>query len=206
MTRLDFVRSALSLASIMLMGALFVGHAGAQDVDAKGDKELKSLTQRIDKSAADRDAGRVTARIVDEWKGTPAKFDAKGAPRVLTAQDVQNLRAKGLGFGEISILLALTAKQSGATTAAAPAKSLDQILAMRQAHEGWGKIAKDLGYKNLGSVISSVKATEKSVTRVALERREKVEKPSKMDRPEKMEKPEKPEKMERPERPEKPGR
>ena len=202
MTRLGLVRSTLSLASIMLMGALFVGHAGAQGVDAKGDKELTSLTQRIDKSAGDREAGRVTARIVDERKGTLVKFDASSAPRALTAKDVQNLRAKGLGFGEISILLALTAKQPDAATA----KSLDQILAMRQAHEGWGKIAKDLGYKNLGSVVSSVKATEKSVTRVAMEHREKAEKPSKMDRPEKPEKLEKPEKMERPERPEKPGR
>jgi hypothetical protein len=181
----------LSLGSIVLMLAFIVGQATAQDVDAKGDKELGRLAQGIDKSAADRDGGRVTSRIVDEWKGT--KF---------TAQDVQNLRAKGLGYGEISILLALTAKQPNSATA----KSLDQILAMRQAHEGWGKIAKDLGYKSLGSVISSVKATEKSVTRVAMEHREKAEKPSKMDRPEKPEKIEKMEKPEKPERPEKPGR
>ncbi len=178
----------LALGSVVLMLALIVGQAAAQDVDAKGDKELARLAQGIDQSAADRDGGRVTSRIVDEWKGT--KF---------TAQDVQNLRAKGLGYGEISILLALTAKQPNSATA----KSLNDIVAMRRAGEGWGKLARDLGYKNLGSVISSVKATEKSVTRVAMEHREKAEKKEKM---EKMDKPEKPARPEKPERPEKPGR
>ncbi len=184
----------LSLGSIVLMLALIVGQAAAQDVYAKGDKELGSLTQRIDKTAADRDAGRVTSRIVDEWKGTTLKFDAAGAPRALTAQDVQNLRAKRLGSGEISILFALTAKQPNSTTA----KSLNDILAMRRAGEGWGKLARDLGYKNLGSVIKSVKATEKSVTRVAMERNEKVEKKEKMEKMDTPEKPARPENSERP--------
>ncbi len=193
MTKLNIFRPVLSVVSSVLLTALIVAPVAAQDVDAKGDKELTRLAKGIDKSAADRDAGRVTSRIVDEWKGTTFKFDAGGAPRALTAQDVQNLRAKGLGYGEISILLALTAKQPNAATA----KSLDQILAMRQAHEGWGKIAKDLGYKSLGAVVSSVKASEKALGRVAMERSEK---------PGTREKMEKPEKMEKMERPEKPGR
>lgn len=193
MTKLNIFRSVLSVVSSVLLGALIVAPAAAQNVDAKGDKELTRLNQRIDKTAAEGEAGRVTARIVDEWKGTTFTFDAGGTPRTLTAQDVQNLRAKRLGYGEISILLALTAKQPDPATA----KSMNEILAMRQAGEGWGKLAKDLGYKNLGSVVRSVQATEKSVTRVAIERSEK------MDKPEKMEKPARPEK---PERPEKPGR
>ena len=158
----------LSLGSIVLMLALIVSQAAAQDVDAKGDKEL----------GTDSDAGRVTSRIVDEWKGTTFKFDANSTPSALTAQDVQNLRAKRLGYGEISILLALTAKQPDSATA----KSLNDILAMRQAGEGWGKLARDLGYKSLGSVIKSVKATEKSVTRVAMERGERAEKKEKMEK------------------------
>src|SRR5216684_3777242 len=134
MTKLNIFRPVLAVVSSVLLTALIVAPAAAQDMDTKGDKELTRLAKGIDKSAADRDAGRVTSRIVDEWKGTTFKFDASGAPRALTAQDVQNLRAKRLGYGEISTLLALTAKQPNA------AKSLDQILAMRQAHEGWGKI------------------------------------------------------------------
>ena len=191
MTKRSIVGSALSLASIALMIGLVAGPAAAQDVDAKGDKELTQLTQKIDKSAADRDGSRVTSKIVDEWKGTKFKFDANSAPRELTAQDVRDLRAKKLGYGEISILLALTAKQPNAATA----KSLNEILAMRQSGEGgsgWGKLARDLGYKSLGSVVKSVKATEKDVTKVAMERSEKPDKSGKMDKPEKPERPEKP--------------
>ena len=199
MIKLSIVGSALSLTSIALMIGLFAGHAAAQEVDAKGDKELTQLTQKIDKSAADRDGGRVTSKIVDEWKGTKFKFEPNSTPRELTAQDVQDLRAKKLGYGEISILLALTAKQPNSATA----KSVSEILAMRRPGEGWGKLARDLGYKNLGSVVKSVKATEKDVTKVAMERSEKPDKSGKIDKPEK---PEKPERLEKPEKPEKPGR
>jgi hypothetical protein len=199
MSKLSIVASALSLTSIALMIGLVAGQAAAQDVDAKGDKELTQLTQKIDKSAAERDGGRVTSKIVDEWKGTKFRFDANAnsVPRELTAQDVRDLRAKKLGYGEISILLALTAKQPNS------AKSVSEILAMRKPGEGWGKLARDLGYKNLGSVVKSVKATEKDVTKVAMERSEKPDKSSKMDKPDK---PEKPERLEKPEKPEKPGR
>ena len=205
MTKISFVRSALLLALVVLMMALIAGHAAAQAVDTKGDKELTQLTQKIDKGAADRDGGRVTAKIVDEWKGTKFKFDPNSAPRELTAQDVQDLRAKKLGYGEISILLALTAKQPNSATA----KSVSEIFAMRQSGEGWGKLARDLGYKNLGSVVKSVKATDKDLTKVAMERSDKPDKSGKMDKPDKLEKPDKPEKPDRPEKPEKaekPGR
>ena len=205
MTTLKIVGAAFSLTSIALIIGLVAGQAAAQDVDSKGDKELTQLTQKIDKSAADRDGGRVTAKIVDEWKGTKFKFDPNSAPRELTAQYVHDLRAKKLGYGEISILLALTAKQPNSATA----KSVSEILAMRQAGEGWGKLARDLGYKNLGSVVKSVKATDKDVAKVAMERSDKPDKSGKMDKPDKPEKPErleKPEKPEKPEKAEKPGR
>ena len=203
MTIIRMVRFSLLLVLPMIV--LVAGSAAAQTVDTKGDKELTQLTQKIDKSAADRDGGRVTSKIVDEWKGTQFKFDPNSAPRELTAQDVQDLRAKKLGFGEISTLLALTAKQPNSATA----KSVNEILAMRQAGEGWGKLARDLGYKNLGSVVKSVKATDKDVTKVAMERSDKPDKSGKMDKPDRLEKPDKPEKPDRPEKPEKaekPGR
>jgi len=187
--------------ALVLTGVLIGLPAAAQTVDTKGEKELTTVGERIDKTAAGADGGRVTNRIVDEWKGTKFQFEASSQPRALTTQDVQDLRAKGLGFGEISTLLALTAKQ----TSAHP-KSLDEILAMRQGHEGWGKIARDLGFKNLGSVISSVKATDKGVTRVARDGAPHVEKVSGTDQPDKVNKADKPERIERVERPEKPER
>ena len=197
-------RPALVFLVLVLTGMLLSGPSAAQDVDTKGEKELTTVAQKIDKTGAGADAGRVTTRIVDQWKGTKYKFDNANGPRELTAQDVQDLRAKRLGFGEISILLAVAAKQSSTNP-----KTVDQILAMRESKEGWGKVARDLGYKNLGSVISSVKTTDKGVTRVASDRGPQVDKVSstdKLDKPEKMSKPEKPERIERVERPEKPER
>src|SRR3989442_12280770 len=51
---------------------------------------------------------------------------------------------------------------------------------MRQTSEGWGKLARDLGYKNLGSVVKSAKATEKE-TNVAMEGSDKPDKSGKME-------------------------
>lgn len=182
---------AMPVVPIVLTAALFVHPVAAQDIDAKGGKELTELGQKIDR-AADRAAPeQVVDKIVGEFKGKSFTFDTGGTPRPLAESDVRALRQK-LGFGEISILLAL-ANQSG--------KSVSDILAMRQSGEGWGDLARDLKLKNLGLVIKSVKATEKNVDRVALQRREgRLETAAKPDRPERMERPE------RPMRPEKPGR
>ncbi len=186
--------------------ALITGQAAAQTVDAKGEKDLTTLGKKIDKNSSSADSGKVTDRIVDQWKGTKFKFDATSAPRELTAKDVQDLRQKRLGYGEISILLALAAKQPDAKTA----KSLGEIVQMRESGTGFGKLAKELGYHNLGSVVKSVKASEKSVDKVASARDgDKSGKPDKMDKAEKAERPDKPEKPakpEKPEKPEKPGR
>ena len=196
-------RTWILMLPFAVAATLFVGQAAAEGVDAKAEKELTTTGARIDKASASADSGRVTTKIVDQWKGTQFKFDATGAPRELTAQDVQDLRQKKLGYGQISILLALTAKQPDPTTA----KTLSEVVAMRQGGMGMGQVAKELGYRNLGSVIKSVKATETGVgTVTASSRTEKAEKPGKPEKIEKVEKPDRPEKPEKPERPEKPGR
>jgi hypothetical protein len=185
---------AMPVVPIVLTAAIFIRPVAAQDIDAKGGKELTELGQKIDKAANRATPEQVVDKIVGEFKGKSFTFDAGGTPRPLAESDVRALRQK-LGFGEISILLAL-ANQSG--------KSVSDILAMRQSGEGWGELARDLKLKNLGSVIRSVKATEKGVDRAALQRSDRRE-----DRLETAAKPDKPERMERPERPmrpEKPGR
>jgi hypothetical protein len=190
---------------LTVTATLIAGHAIAAQLDAKGERDLTALGQKVDKTTASGDSSHVISAIVDQWKGTLFKFDASSAPHELTAQHVQDLRQKKLGFGEISILLALTAKQSDPATA----KSLNQILAMRQAGEGWGKLARDLGYASLGSVQKSVQATEEKVAAGAKPERigstEKADKPDKSEKVEKVEKPE-PIHVEHPERVEKPGR
>jgi len=154
---------AMSLIMLVLAVTLMGGLAWGAEPFGKADKHLATLGQKIDRATAPADSSRVTARIVDEWSSTKFTFDANSAPRSLTVQDVENLRAKGLGYGEISILLGLTANQPNPLTA----KSLNEILALRQPGQGWGQLARELGYKNLGVVVKSVKATEKDVIHVA---------------------------------------
>ncbi len=214
------MRSRALLPGLVLIAAFATATAWADEDAVKTNRTLGDLGHKINKAVADTDANRVTGRIVEEWSGTKFKFDATGAPRELTTQDVENLRAKKLGFGEISILLALAANQTDATNA----KSVNEILSMRQSGTGWGELAKELGYKNLGSVVKSVKAADKNLSRFAAQERENAGKPDKMakaekaakpdkieklekaERPEKLERPNKPERMERPQRPERPGR
>ncbi len=191
-------KNLLQVATVALAALWIATSAAAQPVDTKGEKELTALGQKVDKTSASADSSRVTGKIVEQWKETQFRFEKGGTPRALTAQDVQDYRAKGLGYGEISILLALAAKQEGTS-----AKSVNEILAMRQTDKmGWGNIAKALGYKSLGSVKQSVKATQASVERVAASgKAEKVstEKPAKAEKPERV-------RVEKPERAEKPGR
>ena len=195
-------KSSIRLAMLALAMLLIAAPTAAQQVDTKGEKELTAHGQKIDKAGTSDESGHVTGKIVDQWQGTQFTFDKGGTPRELKAEDVQGYRAKGLGYGEISILLALTAKQEGTSP-----KSVNEILAMRQTDKmGWGNVAKALGYKSLGSVNQSVKATEASVEKVS--QTNKPEKANKPDKPEKVEKVEKPERIrvEKPERVEKPGR
>ena len=191
--------SEVASGLVLVIGVLG-GVAVADQDEPKGAKELTERGQRIDKVASTADSRHVTDRIVDEWKGTTFKFSASDSHQ-LTAADIQSLRQKGLGFGEISTLLALAAKQTSTNP-----KSVNDILAMRTAGEGWGKIAKDLGYKNLGSVLKSVKGAEKDVDRVAKADDKHTEKIGKTEKVEKMDKPGRIERIERPERAERPGR
>jgi hypothetical protein len=204
--------SLIRLATLALATLLIATPAAAQQVDTTGEKELTAAGQKVDKASASADSKHVTDKIVDQWKGTQFKFDAGDTTtRQLKAEDVQNLRQQKLGYGEISILLALAAKQDGTSP-----KSVNEILAMRQTDKmGWGNIAKTLGYKSLGSVKQSVNATEAGIEKVSASGKaekgsqvDKAEKAAKPDKPEKTEKFDKPERIrvEKPERVEKPGR
>ncbi|MGQ9780054.1 MAG: hypothetical protein ACUVRM_09295 [Bacillota bacterium] len=82
----------------------------------------------------------------------------------LSAEVIQGLRSKGMGWGEITIAASL-ASSSG--------KTLDEVIAMADSGLGWGKIAKDLGVepKTLGHAVSEVigKAKHGRVDKNALE-------------------------------------
>lgn len=201
--------------SLTLTLALIAASVSAQQVEVSVEKQqMLAAGQTIDANAAQVGSSRATSKIVEQWQGTTFTFDKGDAPRELTAQDVQDYRAKGLGYGGISILLALAANQDGTDP-----RSVNEILAMRQTDRmGWGNVAKALGYKSLGAVVSSVKKTDPILTAEKAEKgakpaktakpekTAKIDKADRPDRPEKVEKVEKMERVERVERIERPER
>src|SRR3989441_9696626 len=171
--------------------ALFVTTATAQSsgpLDPSEQKhaerlgaEAKELDARAGKAGTPEGQRRVTDAIAKDFKVDPSV--------------VTDLRNRKMGFGEITIALALSQELMKQDKTMSQQPALDTILAKRTAGEGWGKIAHDLHLK-LGHVRSKVEKAEKQVAR--LERSEKAERPEKMEKVEKMEKPEKPAKVERP--------
>ena len=151
--------------SLFLIVALMLGAAvpaGAQK-PAETDTQLGKEAREIDASASRADAARVSRRIAEEFSTVQVKSSATDPnARPLTLQDVQTLRSKGLGYGEITILLALYARQSSVTFS-----TIDQIREMKQSGQGWGPIAKTLGVERLGAVRRDVKRTDHAVRALA---------------------------------------
>ena len=171
--------------------ALFVTTATAQSsgpMDPSEQKhaerlgaEAKELDAKAGKAGTPEGQRRVTDAIAKDFKVDPSV--------------VTDLRNRKMGFGEITIALALSQELMKTNNTLSQQAALQTILDKRAAGEGWGKIAHDLNLK-LGHVRSKVEKAEKQVARV--ERSEKAEKPEKMEKVEKMDKPEKPAKVERP--------
>lgn len=140
-----------------------------------------------------------------------------------------------LGFGNVNIALSLaqaeltkagitqpTAAQlqaalnGGAVTTTTGTVQFPGVLALRAEGQGWGQIAKTLGFK-LGDVVSAAKAkgplpessdmahgnkSEKADKADKAEKADKADKPDKANRPDK---PEHPDKVDRPDKPERGG-
>ena len=140
--------------------------------------EAKELDAKAGKAGTPEGQRRVTDAIAKDFKVDPSV--------------VTDLRNRKMGFGEITIALALSQELMKRDNTLNQQQALDAVLAKRAAGEGWGKIAHDLNLK-LGHVRSKVEKAEKQVARV-----ERVEKAQKAEKVEKMEKPEKPAKAERP--------
>lgn len=123
---------------------------------------------------------------------------------------VKDLRAKKLGYGEITLALSLAERLPGGITD----ENLDKVLDLRQGPpvQGWGNVAKSLELSlkpsklKLEKVGSGKKGDDAENESVKHEKTEKVEKSEKAQKHERIEKMERVEKPERPERPERGGK
>jgi len=188
-------KTSMLLASILVLALSQVVSA------ASSTSVISSVNLRANTPGG---ASLVTQRLVKDFGVTEAQ--------------VNDLRSKGLSFGEIAIALSLAKEETGGATDA----NIQKVLSLRQTtpRTGWGKVAKQLGVK-LGPALSSVekvakesrgeikKSEEKGETKAEEKaekagKGEKAEHAEKAERVEKAERPERPERVERPERPEKP--
>ena len=78
---------------------------------------------------------------------------------------VTELRERKLGYGEITVALAL-AQQLVKRENVTQQQALDRVLGSRKSGQGWGAIARDLGLK-LEDVLAEVKKTDKQLAKVA---------------------------------------
>lgn len=168
--------------------ALFAASYAAAD-EAKDEVKLERTSAELDK-VAERPEGpkEVESHLKSEFKVDDAR--------------VQGLRDQKLGYGEISIVLALAEKMPGGITDA----NVSAIMAERNGPPkmGWGRIATKQG-TSLGKVMSGVKRVDASIRKHEKAEGRKHEKAEKAgEKGEKAERAEKPERAERPERPEHP--
>jgi len=186
---------ALYLSVVLAFGA--ASSAGAAEGSPKDEQKLEQASSDLDKSAT-RPEGQqaVESRLKSEFKVDEAR--------------IQGLRDQKLGYGEISIALALAQKMPGGITDA----NVNAIMSQRQGPPvmGWGQIAKKQGV-TLGKVIGKVKSVdaaarrhERAENKKQVQQQGKAEKAARYEKSERSERAERPVKAERPERSARPER
>jgi hypothetical protein len=179
----------LTTVSALFAGLLFIGLLGAP-VWAQTDADqarVDTIAKNIDKDTASKAASTQVQVLSKEFNVTP--------------KTVEDLRTKQ-GWGGVTIELAMAQHltQTDLKTYPTMTDALQKIDTLRADKEGWGKIAKDLGFK-LGPVISAAEHTRGELIRDLhqdrVQKGEKIERAERPDRPQRPERPERPERMPR---------
>lgn len=97
---------------------------------------------------------------------------------------VNDLRARKMGYGEVTITLALSQQLMKREKGLTQQQAIDRVVGPRKSGLGWGVVARDLGLK-LGDAISDVKKTDKQLAKLDTL---KTAKADKVNKPEKAEK------------------
>jgi hypothetical protein len=83
----------------------------------------------------------------------------------VTDKLVMDLRGRKLGYGEITVALAVS-RQLMKRDKLTQQQALDRVLGPRRSGQGWGAIARDLSLK-LDDVVSDVRKTDKRLAKLA---------------------------------------
>jgi len=183
-----------------LLGSLFLIMALGVPVWARANSDetqLETIKQEIDRGATSSASSDKINTLSSQFK--------------VDSSVVEQLRAKNQGWGETTIELAMAQRltQTDAKTYPTMTEALNKLETLRSQKMGWGKIAKDLGFK-LGPVVSAASHTRNELKKESRAESSpgsmKSEKSEKADRSAKAEKIGRPDTAGRPERVERPER
>jgi hypothetical protein len=140
-------RSLYMIISVFVLSLTMLGAAGA--AESKEEQSLQKESAAINTTAGNAQGEKVvTQRLEKEFK--------------VSSTQIQGLRDKKMGYGDIAIALSLAQKMPGGATNA----NIQQVMTMRQGSPtmGWGEIAKKLGTK-LGPAVSQVRNVNRETNR-----------------------------------------
>jgi hypothetical protein len=141
------MRFSAALGILCVLSLLSVGVAAA-DV-SKDERNLEREAKRLNDTAAKPDGEKaVVKQLTAEFKATD--------------QQVQALRDRQLGYGEVAIVLSLAQTLPGSATDA----NVQRVLALRQGPPiiGWGQVAQQLGTK-LSKTVSQIRKAANNANR-----------------------------------------
>ena len=150
----------------------------------------------VDQARVDTVANNIDKDTASKASGTQVPVLSKEFN--VTANTVEDLRTKH-GWGGVTIELAMAQHltQTDPKTYPTMTDALQKLAALRADKEGWGKIAKDSGFK-LGPVVSAAEHARHELVRdLHQDRIQKVEKVERVERPDHPQRPEHPERPER---------
>jgi hypothetical protein len=187
-TRWSSIVTALGLA-------LLTGAAGAAAQDQRTLGQVQAEANTLDAKAS---------RVAATPEGQRRMVETLAAQFKVGQATIEQLRSQKMGWGEVTIALALSQELMKQNPTLTPEQALAQVLASRESG-GWGKVAQQYGLK-LGPVLSQIKRADKEVSGIERAGRDKVARTERAERRERPDRPERPEKIERPEKPERPDK
>lgn len=181
MTRSQMLCWGIAGALTLLLGTSMPAWAQAEADEGRLDATHKA----IDKEATSKGSA-------DRIQGLSRQFN-------VPPSQIEGMRAQKQGWGEITIQLAMAEHLTKTDAQAYPTmnEALAKIQTLRNDGAGWGKIAKDLGFK-LGPVVRDAERARQDLAKET--RTERAERLAKQERPERPDRPTRPERPERPER------
>lgn len=140
-------RSMYIIISALVLSLTMLSAAWA--AETKEEKSLGKEATEISKTADTEKGEKVVVQKLETEFG-------------VTDTQIQSLRDKKLGFGEIAIVFSLAQKLPGGITDA----NITEVMTLRQGPPtmGWGEVAKKLDLK-LGPTVSQVKSIDKDTTK-----------------------------------------